>query len=406
VRVDVEVEPEAVERELAATAKELAREMKMPGFRKGKVPAEMVLKRVGREAIFQEALQHSLPEWYERALTDAEVSPIGDPQLKLDQVPAEGEPLSFSIEVGVRPKAKLGKYKGLEVGRAELEVPAEAVQDELDRLREAFASLEPVDRAAGEGDLTLIDYRGEIDGEVFEGGEARDQMVEVGAGRLLEEFDKALIGAAAGEEKEVKLTFPADYGAEAVAGKEATFKITVKEVREKKLPELNDDFAAEASEFETLAELRTEIEGKIRHVLEHRVEDDFRQRAVDAAVAEAKVNVPEPIVEARAAQSWERFAHQLASQGLDPAAYLKMQGKTPEELIAETKPSAEQSIKREAVIAAVAEAEGVEFAEAVDVIASAAKPIPLEQAQAREQIWTPEKEEKEEGKKKSELWTP
>jgi trigger factor len=403
-RIDVEIDAAEIEAKLKGAAGELGKQMKMPGFRKGKVPAEIVLQRVGREAVFQEALQHALPQWYEGALLDAGVNPIGDPELKLDQMPAEGEALSFSIEVGVRPKAKLGKYKGLEVGRAEPQVPAEVVQEELDRLREAFATLEPVERAAGEGDVVLIDYTGEVDGEPFEGGEARDQMVEVGAGRLLEEFDAALLGATAGEEKEVKLTFPADYGAEAVAGKDATFKVTVKEVREKNLPQLNDEFAAEASEFETLAELRTEIEGKIRHVLEHRTQDDFRQRALDAAAAEAKVDVPEALAQARAAEMWDRFARQIAGQGLDPDAYLKMQGKTRDEMIAQTKPQAEMSIRHEAVVAAVAQAEEIEFSEAIDLIAAEAKPIPLEQAVAREKIWTPEKEAKEE--KKAELWTP
>jgi trigger factor len=444
VRVEAEVDPADVEGKVRTAAQRLGGQLKVPGFRKGKVPPEIVIQRAGRQAVLEEALQGSMAEWYERALLDAGISPVGDPQLKLEDLPEEGQPLSFSIEVGVRPKAKLGDYTGLEVGKAEPEVPPEAVQEELDRLREGFASLQPVERAAQDGDLLLIDYSGTVDGEAFEGGEARDHMVELGAGRLLEQFEKALPGRSAGDEVEVEVDFPEDYGPENLSGKKAKFAITVKEVREKKLPELDDDFASQASEFETIDELRTEIEGRIRHALEHQVEDQFRQAAVDAAVATATVEIPDEIVTARATESWERLARQLAAQGLDPASYLKMQGKTAEEVAAESKPDAEQSLKREAVLEAIADAEQLEPTEeemlealgtvaeregktpaallerlrsegrdallrgdlrmrkAVDLLASSAKPIPVEQAAAREKIWTPGDEKEEKGA----LWTP
>ncbi|MDX6652915.1 MAG: trigger factor [Solirubrobacterales bacterium] len=433
VRVDVNVDPADVESRLRRAAEGLGRQLKVPGFRKGKVPPEIVIQRVGREAVLEEALQGSLPEWYERAMLAAGVNAVGEPDLKVEGLPAEGEPLSFSIEVAVRPKARLGEYKGLEVGKAEPEVPADAVDAEIDRLREGFASLQPVERAAAEGDLLVIDYSGSVDGEPFEGGEARDHMVELGAGRLLEQFESALPGKSAGDEVEVEVDFPDDYRPESLAGKKAKFAITVKEVREKQLPELDDDFAGQASEFDTLAELRAEIEGKIRHAMEHRVEDEFREAAIDAAVANASVEMPEEIVTARAGESWERLARQLAAQGIDPETYLKMQGKSADEVIADAKPDAEQSLKREAVLEAVVEAEPVEVSEeemlealvpaaeresrkpeavleqlreqgrdallrsdlrmrkAVDVIAEAAKPIPLERAAAREKLWTPGK---------------
>ena len=244
VRVDVGIEPDAVEQRLERAARQLAGEMRMPGFRKGKVPPQLVIQRVGRDAVLEQALRDSLPEWYERALLDSGITPVGDPQLNVSSLPDPGEELAFSIEVAVRPDAKLGEYKGLEVGRLEPEVPDDAVQAELDRLREGFASLNPVDRPAAEGDLVLIDYAGTVDGEPFEGSEASDLMVELGTASLLPEFDEALAGASAGDEVVVEVDFPEDHQPESLAGKRARFEVRVKEVREKELPELDDDFAA------------------------------------------------------------------------------------------------------------------------------------------------------------------
>ena len=211
-----------------------------------------------------QALESSLGDWYERAMLASGVNPVGDPKLDLSDLPEEGKPLRFSIEVAVRPSAELGEYKGLEVGRAEPEVPEEAVETEINRLREGFARLNPVERAAKEGDVVLIDYEGKIDGEPFEGGTAHDYLLELGEGRVLPELEQGLEGAEPGDERQVSVPFPDDYPAEEVAGKTAEFDVKVKEVREKELPELDDDFASEASEFDTLAELRDDISEKIR----------------------------------------------------------------------------------------------------------------------------------------------
>jgi trigger factor len=445
VRVEVDVEAADVDRRLARTASGLGRELRVPGFRKGKVPPAVVLQRVGREAVMEETLREALPEWYERALLESGVTPVGDPKLDVAALPGEGEPLNFSIEVAVRPDAKLGDYTGLEVGKVEPEVPEDAVAEELDRLREGIASLRPVERAARDDDFLLVDYRGEIEGEPFEGGEARDFLLELGSDGLLEGFREALTGAGAGEEREVEVRFPDDYRPERLAGKAATFKVDVKEVREKQLPELDDDFAAQASEFDTLAELREDIAAKIREALEQRAEDEFRQAAVDAAVAQATVEVPDEVVAASATEMWERVERSLQARGIAPETYLRMQNRSREDLIAEARPDAEQALKREAVLAAVAAEEGIEVSDeelveslrhtaeehegttpekllerlrsqgrdallreelrlrkAADVIAESAKPIPMEQAEARERLWTPEKERGPEGG----LWTP
>jgi trigger factor len=445
VRVEVDVDAADVDRRVKRAARGLGGELRIPGFRKGKVPPEVVIQRVGRGAVMEEALREALPEWYERALLESGVTPVGDPKLDVSALPDEGESLSFSIEVAVRPDAKLGEYRELEVGKAEVEVPEDAVASELERLREGFASLRPVERAGADGDFLLVDYRGEIDGEPFEGGEARDFLLELGAEGLLEGFNEALSGAEAGDEREVKVQFPDDYRPERLAGTEATFKVDVKEVREKQLPDLDDDFAAQASEFDTLDELREDLAAKIREALEERADDEFRQAAVDAAVAEATVEVPDDVIEARATDMWERVERSLQGRGIAPETYLRMQNRSREDLIAEARPDAEQALKREAVLAAIADAEAIEVSDeelveslrhtaeehegttpeklleqlrsqgrdallseemrlrkAADLVAESATPIPKERADAREKLWTPEKERAPEGG----LWTP
>jgi trigger factor len=419
--------------------------MRLPGFRKGKAPPSLVIQRLGRGAVLEQAMRDSLPEWYERAVIDSGVSPIGDPQIEMTAVPeAEGEPLGFKIEVAVRPQAELGDYKGLEVGRADAAVPDDVIESELERMREGFARLEPVERSARDGDVLLVDFEGKIDGEPFEGGEAHDYLLELGGGRLLEGFEEQLRGAEAGQEHEVRVSFPEDYRAEQLAGRDAVFAVAVKEVREKHLPELGDDFAADASEFDTLDELRADIRSKLGEAAAERIDQDFRVAAVDAAVDRATVDLPEEIVLARATERWERLERQFAARGIDPAAYLQMQDKTREQVIEESKPDAERELKREAVLAAIADAEGLEVSEeelvealahsaeherttpqkllerlrrdgrdaplsedlrirkAVDVVAESAAPIPLAQAEAREALWTPDKERAGAGG----LWTP
>ncbi|MGB3099786.1 MAG: trigger factor, partial [Solirubrobacterales bacterium] len=289
VKINAEVGAEDIASQLDRAARELGRELKLPGFRKGKVPAQLVIQRVGREAVFEQALRESLPQWYERAILSSGVSPVGEPQLDVSDLPSEGESLNFSIEISVRPPADLGSYKGIEVGRAEPEVPEGAVDAELDRMRESLASLSPVERTAANGDHLLIDFTGSVGGEEFEGGNATDYLLELGTNSLIDGFEEGLLGAAAGDDREVGVTFPEDYHAEHLAGSDAVFSVSVKEVREKQLPEADDDFAADNSEFDTLEELRADIEHKILHAQEHRVEDEYREAVLDAVVADSKI---------------------------------------------------------------------------------------------------------------------
>jgi trigger factor len=434
VRVDVEVPTEALERELNSAAADLGREMRVPGFRSGKVPAEVVLRQVGREAVLDEAVRRGLPGWYEEALADAGIQTVGDPKVDLTDLPEKGSPLAFTIEIGVVPPAKLGEYKGVEVGRREPKVEDEEVQAELERLRESHASLETVERAAGEGDFVVMDYVGSVDEAPFEGGEGRGQVVELGSGRLIPGFEDQLKGASAGEERTVELTFPDDYPVEQLAGQDASFAVEVKEVKEKRLPELGDDFAVEAGGFDSLDELRAEIESRIAQAEERAIEAEFREAAVDAVVAQANIEIPKELVHSKAHEMWHRTARRLAAQGVNPEQYLAMTGKSEEEVVVESEPDAETALKREAVLAAVVESEGIEVTDeeieqalrasappdagekqlkrllkrarsqgadealrediamrkAVDLVVENAKPIEAERAAAREKLWTPE----------------
>ncbi len=444
-RVEAEVPAADVDRRVQRAARALGREMRLPGFRKGKVPPKLVLQQLGFGPVFEQALRDALPEWYEQAVLDSGVSTVGDPEIEITSAPEEeGQPLGFKFEVRVRPQAKLGTYKGLEVGKADPEVPGDVIDRELERIRESMARLEPVERTGADGDVLLIDFAGTIDGELFEGGEGHDQLLELGRGQFIDGFEQQLTGAEPGSEHQVEVTFPEDYRVEQLAGKDASFAVTVKEVREKVLPDPDDDFASEASEFDTVAELRADIAEKLSGAAEERIEQDFRMAAIDAAADAATVEIPAEIIEARAEERWQGVERQLAGRGIDPGAYLQMQGRTREQLIEESKPDVERDLRREAVLAAVAEEEEIEVSDeemvealehtaeherttpekllerlrregrdalvsedlrtrkAIDVIAESAKPIPMAQAEAREKLWTPEDEREQAGS----LWTP
>jgi trigger factor len=451
VRVEVEVASEALERELGSAARSIGRDLKIPGFRKGKVPPEVVLQRVGRDAVLDEAVRRALPGWYEQAVSDAGIAAVGDPHLDLAELPEKGSPLQFTIEVAVRPKAKLAKYKGLEVGRREPSATPGEIEGELERLRDSVASLENVDRPAAKGAFVVIDFTGTIDGEPFEGGEARGYLLELGSGRLVEGFEEQLEGASPGDDREVRVTFPEDYRAEGLAGKEAAFQVSVREVKAKRLPDLDDDFATEAAGFDTLDELRGDIEEKLRSAREHEIEAEFREAVVDAAADAAKIELSHDLVHAKAHEMWAGTRRRLEQQGIPPDRYLEIAGKTEEELVKEAEPDAERALRRESVLAAIVEAEDIEVTDddmldslrratagggvkspsdkdlskaldraraqgrdealrediamrrAVDLLVENAKPIAVEQAQAREKLWTPQKE----GEARSEqIWTP
>ena len=374
VSVDVEVAAEEIQRSLESQARKLGREMKVPGFRTGKIPPAIVIQRIGREPILDEAVRGRLTDWYMKAVDESGIAPVGDPEVDLGTLPDEGKPLTFSFEVGVRPSATLGEYRGLKVPKREPVADPEVIDSQIEEMRDRMSRLEPVDRPAANGDFVTLDFVGTIDGEPFEGGEGRDQLVEVGAGRLIPGFEEGLVGVSAGEAKSVDAWFPDDYAAKHVADKMARFDFTVKEVKHKDLPELTDEFAEDAAGFDTLEELRESI---AKELLEHdtsRVEAEFRAGALDAVVEEATVDVPAPLVTARAKELLDRMIHQLGHQGISKQAYLQITGKTEDELIEESKPDAELALRREAVLAAVIETEKIEpsDAELLDALEEAA----------------------------------
>src|SRR4051812_17389401 len=359
VRVQAEVPPEEVERRVQQAARRLGRGLRVPGFRAGKAPPPVIVQRMGRDAVLDEAVRDSIGAWYTAAIDAARIAPVGEPELDLGDLPRQGEPLKFSIEIGVRPKAELGDYKGVEVGKREPEVDDEAIGGEIDRLRERSARLDTVERAAGKGDFVVMDYKGMLDGEAFAGGEGRDQMVELGSGRLVPGFEDQLEGATAGEERTVTITFPDDYGADELAGHEAQFAVSVKEVKAKELPAVDDDLAAEAG-FDTLDELREDIRTRLSEAEAARIDAEFREAALDSAVKNAKVDIPDALVEARAREQWDQMLHSLAHQGISREAYMRIAGREESEIVDQAKPDAEQALRREAVLAAIIEAESIE----------------------------------------------
>jgi len=441
VRVDVQVPPDEVKQRLEGKARQLGRELKLPGFRRGKVPAPLVIQRVGREAVLDQAIRDSLASWYAQAIAEAGVVPVGDPKLDLADLPAEGETLQFSIEISVVPKAELGDYAGLEVARRQPAVEDEQIEREVEVLRERLAKLETAERPAAEGDFVVIDYVGSLrvsddDGErlePFDSGEGRDQLVEVGGGNLIPCFEEALVGASAGEQKEVELTFPADYPAEQLAGRDASFAVTVKEVKRKQLPPIDDDLAIDAG-FDDLAELREDIRTRLLENDQARAEAEFRGAALDAAVAAADVPVAPALVESRSREMWDSRLHSLAHQGISREMLLQITGREEADMLAELKDDAERTLHREAVLSAVVAAEQLQPSEermleelgpaaeregaepqklleqlrasgreeelresvaarmAEELIAERATAITPEQADAREKLWTPDQD--------------
>jgi len=455
VRVEAQVDPTEVQRHLERTARRLGQDLRIPGFRKGKVPPGVIIQRLGRDAVLDEAVRDGMGHWYVQAIDVASIAPVGDPHLELDGLPDQGQPLSFSIEVGVRPTATLGDYKGMEVGRREPEADAKEIENELEQLRERLAKLETVERPAQDADFVVMDFTGTVDGVDFEGGAGTDQMVELGRGMLVPGFEEQLTGASAGDERTVDITFPEDYGNEDLKGRAAQFAVTVKDVREKHLPALDDDLALEAAGFDSLDELREDVASRLRDTDESKVAADFREAVLDAAVGNASVDVPGPLVEARAQESFEQMVHSLSQQGIAKETYLQITAKTEEELVEESRPQAEQQLRREAVIAAIVAAEGIEVSDddlleaiepaarahadeagaseeemepkkvlerlrsqgrldalrddlaqrrAIELIAEAATPIGVEEAKAKDVLWTPEKEQA--GAGAGDLWTP
>jgi trigger factor len=444
VRLDVAVPEDVVRRCRQETIRELARNMRIPGFRPGKAPGNVVVQRLGKEYVAQKTVEDHFGHWYSDALDVGGVEPIDEPEIDFEGPPETG-PLTFTATVRVRPKAALGAYRGLEVGKAEAEVPEGAVDAELERLREQAARLQPVDRAAATGDFVTIDFEGRIDGSAVPNGSGRDYLVEVGGRGLMPGFDERIVGLRVGESVTFPVEYPADDQRPALAGKTVEYTIAVKRVQEKVLPPLDDELAAQVSEFDTLDELKADVHKRVLEAVQAQVDEQFRRTVIDAVAREASVDVPEVMVQRRVNEILHETAHRLP-RGVTLEAYIQATGKTPQQVVDELAPDAEMSIRRELVVEAVAEAEGIEVtdeeveaqiradaeaaersgddllaevrrqgafetirkdmarARSVSLLVESAVPISIEQAKAREKLWTPDSKEQE--AEAAKLWTP
>lgn len=432
VRLTVDVTPHELEHSYEHALRDLAESVKIPGFRKGKVPTPVLVSRLGKERIWAEAVDSHIGGWFWSAAARTRLRPVTAPQYDFELPDGDEAPWAFSATVEVQPLPELVDWTKLEVPRATAEIPEELVERELDALRESVAELAPADdRPAQEGDTVVIDLVGP-DGET-----QTDTVVELGSGRLVAEIEAALLGARVGEAKE------AAY--ELADGSTSAVSVTLKHVNEKTLPDVDDELARSASEFDTLAELRADIEGRIREALDEEIEAAFRQAAVDVLVTESKVRPAGPLVETRARELLNGFVRSLARRGISPEEYFSLTGQTPDALTTQIRAEAAHSVARELALEAVAERAGIEVSDdevkalireqaeeagddpdavieeiwahghqeslredlrlkaALDRLAAEVTPIAPDLAEAREKLWTPDKEKPETEQK---LWVP
>jgi trigger factor len=432
VRMTVQVPSHDVHHAIEHAASDLAERVKIPGFRKGKVPHQVLVQKVGRERLMTEAVESHIGGWFWNAATQTRVRPVAQPEYDFE-LPASGEEdWQFTATFPVQAKPELPDWTTLEVGAIEPTVPEELVTQELDALRSTVAELVPVEgRPVGPEDTVIVDLIAP------QGETRRDYVVELGRGAVVEEIEQSLVGMSAGETNEIDFELADDA--------KQTVSVTVKEIKEKVLPELDDELARSASEFDTLDELRAEIEERLRAQIAEESEAQFRSDVADALVAASKVDASGPLVEARTRELLRGLARQVEARGIPLDTYLTMTGQQPEELLARLGEEAERSVARELVLDAAADQLGIEIADAeieelvqeqagivgddaeatllklretgrfeqlrddlrlrnaLDRIASEVKRIPKELAEARDQIWTPEKEKQQTDTK---LWTP
>jgi trigger factor len=365
VRLDVEVPPAAVRKGVEAKVRELGQQVRVPGFRPGKAPRRVIENRLGRDYIYMEALQEQLPTWYSQAVIETDLRPIDQPEINFDEALDEEEGFKFSATVEVRPQAQLGEYKGIEVPRREIEVSEEEVDARLEELRGQFATLAAVEsRPVQEGDFVVLDFKGErMAGGPLEGAEAEDYMLEVGSGELLPDFEQNIVGMNAGERKQFGVTFPQDYTQQTLRGQAVLFSVHVKEIKERDLPPLDSEFVKEASEFETLDELRSAVREQLEAAVEQRAAGEFRGRVLDAVAANAEVEVPDVMAHEKAHEMVQSFERSLRAQSMEPEQYYQLAGSNRADFEQRIRPDAEDTVKKELVLDAVAVAEGIKAGE-------------------------------------------
>ncbi|MGE5675933.1 MAG: trigger factor [Mycobacterium leprae] len=364
MQFEIEVEPEKFSQAIDSAVRSLNQKVTVPGFRRGKAPRALIERNYGKEALVQEAIEQLLPQAYATSLAENNVEPIDQPEVELVQT-EEGKPFIFKGKVQVLPEVKLGKLSGFDLTKTVVEPTTEQVDAELEALRERAATL--VADESGEvkqGSFAIIDFEGFVDGEAFEGGRAENYTLEIGSGSFIPGFEEQLVGAKVGEARDVKVSFPAEYHAEHLAGKESLFKVTVREVKRKDLPELNDAFAAEVSQFQTLAELRADIQKHLKEDAEGNADREFQNKLVEAVAADATVEIPKVLIDRRIHEMIHDFEHTLANQGYSLELWQQATGKSHEDLHKEFGEPSTKSVRNDLVLGTIAKQENLNVTEA------------------------------------------
>ncbi|MXQ54702.1 trigger factor [Shimazuella alba] len=363
VVLTVETPEEKVSAALDQAFKKVAQKVNVPGFRKGKIPRQLFEKRFGVESLYQDALDILLPQAYEDAVKETGIEPVDRPEVDVEQL-EKGKSLIFTATVTVKPEVSLGEYKGVEIEEKDFSVTEEAINEELLKMQKQQGTLEPVESGTVEnGDNVVIDFEGFVDGVAFEGGKGDNYSLEIGSNTFIPGFEEQLIGLALGEDKDVDVTFPEDYRATELAGKPATFRVKLHEIKRLSLPELDDEFAQDVSEEETLADLKKDIEHKLEERLKKEEEDYIRNQVVEVASNNAEVDIPAAMINHEVDHMYGHFVQNLSYQGLSIELYTQLTGQSESDIKAQMKEDASKKVRADLVIEAISIAENVEVSE-------------------------------------------
>lgn len=358
-KLTIEVPAEELEKALESAYQKNKNKISVPGFRKGKVPRKMIEQMYGAAIFYEDAANELIPDAYEKVLDECEEEIVSSPKIDVTQI-EKGKPFIFTAEVALKPDVTLGKYKGVKVEKADVTVTEEEINEQIEKERENSArTLTIEDRPVKNGDITTIDFEGFVDGAAFDGGKGTDYPLTIGSGTFIPGFEEQLIGAEIGRETEVKVTFPADYHSSDLAGKDAVFKCTVKGIKEKQLPELDDEFASEVSTFDTLAEYKEDVKKTLEQKKADAARSAKEEAAIEAVIAEAQMEIPDAMVETEQRQIVDEFAQRLQMQGLSMEQYMQFTGMNAQSLKEQTMPQALKRIQSRLVLEAVAKAENL-----------------------------------------------
>lgn len=362
-KLTIEVSAAEFEKALEDAFLKNKNKISVPGFRKGKVPRQMVEKMYGPEIFYEDAANALIPDAYSKALDECEEDIVSSPEIDVTQI-EKGKSFIFTATVALKPEVKLGKYKGVKVETTEVTVTDEEVDAKIEKERENNArTIEVTDRPVKDGDMTVLDFEGFVDGVAFDGGKGENYPLTIGSGAFIPGFEEQLVGAEIGKEVEVNVTFPEDYQAEELKGKAAVFKCTIKEIKEKELPALDDEFASEVSEFDTLEEYKKDVKETLTIEKEKAAREAKEAAVIDAIIADSDMDIPEAMVTTQQKQMIDEFAQRMQMQGLSMEQYFQFTGATLDKMMEQVKPQAETRIKSRLVLEAVAAKEGIEATE-------------------------------------------